>query len=209
MRLRSSLLILFVCSCSCSCSVVNYSCWLYFCHFVSFVSFVTSFVSFVSLYSILFCYPFLLLLLLFSLSLLCGMLQPPVAIFFNLLENVGEGRVKRKRKIRWDGKKRSSTRGCGGWVKRTKMRVGSERKRRTEFQSEFQLLPVTPSDEVVKFAAAAAAASKSHFDKHLFSGPIIFFPLPLFDLSRVPLFLCCAIKSGRVKREEREEEWKK
>lgn len=105
-RLRSSLLILFVCSCSCSCSVVNYSCWLYFCHFVSFVSFVTSFVSFVSLYSILFCYPFLLLLLLFSLSLLCGMLQPPVAIFFNLLENVGEGRVKRKRKIRWRWKKK-------------------------------------------------------------------------------------------------------
>lgn len=96
-------------------------------------------------------------------------------------------------------KKRSSTRGCGGWVKRTKMRVGSERKRRTEFQSEFQLLPVTPSDEVVKFAAAAA--SKSRFDKHLFSGPIIFFPF-LF-LTWVASLYFCVVPSNRDVSSER------
>lgn len=95
-------------------------------------------------------------------------------------------------------KKRSSTRGCGGWVKRKKTRFGSERKRRTEFQSEFQLLPVTPSDEVVKFAAAT---SKSRFDKHLFSGPIIFFPF-LF-LTWVASLYFCVVPSNRDVSSER------
>lgn len=197
------LIVNFVCFfCSCSGSVVNYSCWLYFCHFVSFVAFVTFFVSFVSLYSILFCYPFLLswLLLLFSLSLLCGMLQPPVAIFFNLLENVGEGRVKRKRKIRWDEKKDPPLGGvvAGSRERKWGLAVKGKGGQSSSQSSSSFLSP--PSDEVVKFAAAPAA-SKSRFDKHLFSGPIIFFPF-LF-LTWVASLYFCVVPSNRDVSSER------
>lgn len=108
----------------------------------------------------------------------------------------------------------SSTRGCGGRVERKKTRVGSERKRRTELQSEFQLIPVTPWDEVVqstipvekkqKTAAAAAAAAqppKDSFDKHLFFGPIIFFSSSSFWPKRHPSIslLCHQIEACQAR----------
>lgn len=78
----------------------------------------------------------------------------------------------------------SSTRGCGGQVRRKKTRVGGERK----------LLPVTLWDEVIKIATATT--SKSRFDKHLFSGPIILFPHFLSLTWAVSLFsvLCHQIE---------------
>lgn len=57
-----------------------------------------------------------------------------------------------------------------------------------------------PSDEVVKFAAAPVA-SKSRFDKHLFSGPIIFFPF-LF-LTWVASLYFCVVPSNRDVSSER------